>query len=452
LLIHKIKEMMMATTLGSGFILIVDDNPTNLSVLSEALHSAGFRFRVAVDGESALALAQRNRPELILLDVQMPGIDGFETCRRFKANPATQAIPIIFTTALSDTDSKAKGFSLGAVDYIPKPFDQTEVLARLNVHLQLKRFTESLEAQVQERTAALHQMQVQLVQQEKLSSLGEMVAGIAHEINNPINFIASNIDPLREYMDGIIKILHLYQQECLTPSLMLTDAIEDLDLDFALEDIAKILDSFTLGAERIRAISTSLRTFSRADHETQILADLHEGLDSTLMILQHRLKGKGDRPHIEVLKSYGALPPLLCYPGQMNQVFMNLLSNAIDALDEAVIQDKLVDQFPKIQITTQTTHDQQAVIQIADNGIGISEAVVQRLFEPLFTTKPVGKGTGLGLAIAHQIVVEKHHGTLKVNSQAEQGAAFIIQIPIVTAAHQPIKFHRQDVEAGQYSG
>lgn len=199
----------MSEMMSSGFILIVDDNPTNLAVLSEALSGAGFRFRIATDGESALAQVARSQPELILLDVQMPGIDGFETCQRLKANPDTQSIPVIFTTALSDTESKAKGFAVGAVDYIPKPFDQAEVLARLQVHLQLKLLTDSLEQQVSDRTATLQKMQVQLVQQEKLSSLGEMMAGIAHEINNPVNFIASNIPPLKEYITGITGILSL---------------------------------------------------------------------------------------------------------------------------------------------------------------------------------------------------------------------------------------------------
>jgi signal transduction histidine kinase len=420
----------MLKSTNPGFILIVDDNPTNLSVLSEALSEAGLRFRVAMDGESALAQIDRHQPALILLDVQMPGMDGFETCRHLKANPATRSIPIIFTTALSDTESKAKGFSLGAVDYIPKPFDQAEVLARVQVHLQLKQLTESLEAQVRDRTAALNQAQVHLVQQEKLSSLGEMVAGIAHEINNPIHFIASNISPLREYITGITEILHIYQQEHSLPSAKLENMIEDLDLEFALKDITKILDSFTLGTERIRSISTSLRTFCRSDSETQVLADLHEGLDSTLMILQHRLKGKGDRPGIKVLKSYGTLPLVLCYPGQMNQVFMNLLANAIDALDEALTQDKLLEDVPQIHITTYTAN-QQVVIQIADNGVGIPASIQSRVFEPLFTTKPVGKGTGLGLAIAHQIVVEKHHGNLSIQSQAGQGAVFAIELPSV---------------------
>ncbi|NEO58399.1 MAG: response regulator [Okeania sp. SIO3B5] len=421
----------MLVNKDSPFILIVDDNPTNLSVLSETLGTAGFRFRVAMDGESALALVERNIPELILLDVEMPGIDGFETCRRLKANPVTKSIPIIFTTALVDTESKTTGFSLGAVDYIPKPFDQAEVLARLRVHLQLKRLTESLEEQVSDRTAALQKAQVQLVQQEKLSGLGEMVAGIGHELNNPINFIVNNLQPLRNHIAEVTEIINLYQQEYPIPSPELKEALEDLDLEFVLEDIAKIVDSFTLGAERIKNISHSLRTFSRSDSETKVLVDLHECLDSTLTILQHRLKGNPDRLQIKIIKSYDLLPLVLCYPGQMNQVFMNIIANAIDALDEATIQEKMGDRVPQIKIITQRNSDQQIVIQIADNGIGIPESIKQRLFEAMFTTKPVGKGTGLGLAITEQIVVEKHNGTLTVDSQFGQGTTFTIKIPMI---------------------
>lgn len=412
-----------------GFILIVDDNPTNLSVLSEALSSTGFRFRVAVDGESAIAQAQRTLPELILLDVQMPGIDGFEACRRLKANPATQMIPVIFTTALTDVESKIKGFALGAVDYIPKPFTQEEVIARVQVHLRLKQLTDSLEQQVNDRTNALQQAQVQLVQQEKLALLGELLAGVAHELNNPINFIASNLTPLQEYIEGMTQILHLYQQVYPEPDASIAAAIEDLDLEFALADMAKILDSLKLGTDRIKNISVSLRTFSRSDQDAQVPADLHQGLNSTLMILQHRLKGSGDLPAIEVIKSYGDLPEVNCYPGQINQVFMNILANAIDALDEAITQGKISAAMPQIQITTEVDADQQVVVRIADNGTGIPDAIQARLFEPLFTTKPVGKGTGLGLSIAHQIVVEKHSGVLAVNSQPGQGAEFIVKIP-----------------------
>ena len=431
----------MTTPRETGFILIVDDNPTNLSVLSAALASAGFRFRVAVGGESAIALIERHQPELILLDVQMPGIDGFETCRALKANPVTQNIPIIFTTALADTESKMKGFALGAVDYIPKPFEQEEVIARVRVHLQLKQLTESLEEQVRDRTAALEQAQIQLVQQEKLSTLGELVAGVAHEINNPISFIANNIAPLQEYVAGVTEIIQLYQQEYPNPSANITNAIEDLDLEFALEDMAKILYSLQVGTERIQNISVSLRTFSRSDGDTKMLADLHEGLDTTLMILQHRIKDKSlriagkeyHRPRIKVIKRYGRLPEVNCYPGQMNQVFMNILANAIDAIDEAFIQGKMTDPVPQIQIVTETYSAQWVTIGITDNGIGMPESVKQRLFQPLFTTKPVGKGTGLGLPIVNQIVVEKHNGKLEVNSQPGRGTEFTIKIPTLSA-------------------
>jgi signal transduction histidine kinase len=419
----------MNKTEKSGFILIVDDNPTNLSVLCEALNSEGFRFRVAVDGESAIAQAERNQPELILLDVQMPGISGFETCRRLKANPLTEDIPIIFTTALADTESKTKGFFLGAVDYIPKPFAHEEVIARVRVHLQLKKLTESLEEQVRERTTALQKAQVQLVQQEKLSTLGELISGIAHELNNPINFISSNIPPLQEYLAGITYILQLYQKDYPNPTSQINTAIKDLDLNFVLEDLPKILSSLKLGTERIQHLSNSLRSFSRSDSDTRLPADLHLGLDSTLMVLQHRLKANSDRPAIEVMRCYEKLPMVNCYIGQMNQVFMNILANAIDALDEAIIQGKIKDGIPQIKIATEINAEQWVVIRIADNGMGIPERVKQRLFEPLFTTKPVGKGTGLGLSIAHQIIVEKHQGLLKVKSQPGMGTEFTIKIP-----------------------
>ncbi|MEH2064639.1 MAG: hybrid sensor histidine kinase/response regulator [Nostoc sp.] len=420
----------MNKNINTGFILIVDDNPTNLSVLCEALNSEGFRFRVAVDGESAIAQAERNQPELILLDVQMPGIDGFETCRRLKANPVTQNIPIIFTTALADTESKTKGFSLGAVDYIPKPFAQEEVIARVRVHLQLKQLTEFLEQQVSDRTKALQQAQVQLVQQEKLSTLGELVAGIGHEMNNPINFISSNIPPLQGHIAAVTELLLLYEKEYPNPTAQITTAIAKLDMNFVLEDLPKILNSLELGSERIQNLSDSLRNFSRSDTDAKISADLHQGLDSTLMILQHRLKANGDRPTIEVIKSYGVLPQINCYLGQMNQVFMNILANAIDALDDAIMQGKISNLIPQIQIATEIDSEQLVVIRIADNGVGIPERLKKRLFEPLFTTKNVGKGTGLGLSIAYQIVVEKHKGLLDVNSQPGVGTEFIIKIPM----------------------
>ncbi|MEP6519791.1 hybrid sensor histidine kinase/response regulator [Microcoleus vaginatus] len=416
------------------FILIVDDSSTNLSVLSQALKTAGYKVRVAVDGESAMAMLEKCAldqrktpfPELILLDVQMPGINGFETCRQVKANPATRAIPVIFMTALADAQSKIEGLSLGAVDYITKPFEQEEVIARVNIHWRLKQLTDNLEQQVTERTCALQQAQVQVVQQEKLSALGQLVAGVAHEINNPLSFMVSNIGPAKEYLAEIAGLLSLYQKHYPEPASDIAIKIDEIDLEFVMEDFSHLLDSMRIGTERIKDISLSLRNFARSDGDTATAFDLHETLDSTLLLLKHRLKNRGVRPAIEVIQNYGKLPPIKCYPGPMNQVFMNLLANAIDALEDAWEKDQ---RSLKITISTEVLRE-SAIVRIADNGLGMAEEIQQHLFEPLFTTKAVGKGTGLGLSIAKQIVKDKHGGQLCCKSTAGEGTEFAIELPM----------------------
>ncbi len=410
----------------TGFILIVDDNSTNLSVLSQALKSADYKIRAVMDGESAITQVERQQPDLILLDVQMPGIDGFETCRRLKANPITQHVPVIFTTALADVESKLKGLSLGAVDYITKPFEQEEVLARVKIHLQLKILNETLEQRVLERTDELNKVLLQLVQQEKLSSLGQLVAGVAHEINNPISSIAANIPLAKEYTTNLKDILYMYQQEHSQPSVQIQQALEDIDIKFIIEDFWKLLNSMESSSKRIEDISVSLRTFSRGD-DIKVPFNLHEGLNSTLMILQHRLKAVGRKPAIEVVKKYANLPLIKCYPGQINQVFMNLLANAIDALEEAWEKDG---RLPTIHIQTEVSNN-SIIIRIIDNGLGMTEGVQKRLFEPLYTTKAVGKGTGLGLSISLQIIEDKHAGKLSCNSTLGEGTKFLIEIPLI---------------------
>ncbi|MBW4486479.1 MAG: response regulator [Trichocoleus desertorum ATA4-8-CV12] len=429
---------------STGFILIVDDNSTNLSVLSQALKQVGLKVRVAMDGAIALNIAQQQSPELILLDIQMPGMDGFETCAHLKAHPSTQSVPVIFMTALADSDSKLKGLSLGAVDYITKPFEEQEVIARVNNHLQLRRLTktleqknqelqqwnEVLEQRVTERTVRLTQaledlqrFQLQLVQSEKMSALGQLVAGIAHELNNPIGCIASNLAPAFEYVSDVTKVIEFYRQSCPEAASQLDRALGDIDIDFALEDLPKLLNSMRLSTERIKDLSISLRNFSRSDATTKMRANLHDGLESTLTILRHRLKAVGPRPAIAIVKDYGELPELECYPGLLNQVFMNVLANAIDALEEAL------PTTPQISIQT-TFVDQQIVVHISDNGRGIPAEIQQRAFQPFFTTKGVGKGTGLGLSIARQIVEEKHEGRLSVTSELGQGTEFAIALPV----------------------
>ena len=416
------------------FILIVDDSSTNLSVLSQALKTAGYKVRVAVDGLSAIEMLEKCAidptknplPELILLDVQMPGIDGFETCRQLKANQVTAVIPVIFMTALADAESKIKGLSLGAVDYITKPFEQDEVIARVNIHWRLKQLTDNLEQQVTERTRALQQAQVQVVQQEKLSALGQLVAGVAHEINNPLSFMVSNIAPAKEYLADITEVLRLYQKHYPEPAPDIAIKIDEIDLEFVIEDFSHLLDSMQVGTERIKDISLSLRNFARSDVDTATPIDLHETLDSTLLLLKHRLKNRGDRPTIEVIQNYGELPPIKCYPGPMNQVFMNLLANAIDAVEEAWEKDQ---RCLTITISTEVLRE-SAIVRIADNGLGMTDEIQKHLFEPLFTTKAVGKGTGLGLSIARQIVTDKHGGQLFCKSLAGKGTEFAIELPI----------------------
>ncbi|WP_373527993.1 MHYT domain-containing protein [Nostoc sp.] len=284
----------------------------------------------------------------------------------------------------------------------------------------------------------LQQSQLQLIQTEKMSSLGELVAGIAHEINNPVNFICANLHYMQENSQHLLELVQLYQNYHPDSGSQIQAKINEIDLVFVQEDLPKVLDSMKIGSNRIIQIVRSLRNFSRFDEVEDKAVDIHDGIDSTLLILQHRLKGNGDRPRIEVIKNYGVLPEVNCYLGQMNQVFMNLLANAIDALNEGTTQGKIPNRIPQIQIATEINSKHWLVIRIADNGIGIPERIKQRLFEPLFTTKPVGKGTGLGLSIAHQIVVQKHNGTLEVNSQPGIGTEFTIAIPIISKSAEKL--------------
>ena len=422
-------------------ILVVDDTPANLDVISEALTDAGYEVAIATDGERALKQVQYTLPSLILLDVMMPGINGFETCRRLKADAATKDIPVMFMTALSDTADKIKGFQLGAVDYITKPFEETEVLARVNTHIKLRNLNKELEQRVADRTAELtaaltqvKQSQLQLIQSEKMSALGNLVAGVAHEINNPVGFIYGNIKELNLALKDIIDHLRLYQQECPNPGKNIEIHAADIDLEYVLKDTAKMLSSMEVGCDRLRNISTSLRTFSRADTAVKVSANICDGIDSTLMILQHRLKAQDTRPEIQVIKKYGEIPPIKCYLGQLNQVFMNVLSNAIDAVNECCCgrsYDEIVAACNTIIITTELSQDRQmVVIKIKDNGKGISEDVKAHIFDHLFTTKLVGEGTGLGLSISRQIVEEIHGGSLTCSSVLGEGAQFAIALPI----------------------
>ena len=309
-----------------------------------------------------------------------------------------------------------------------------QTAAQLGVAIQQAELLEQTQSQTQQLTQTLEdlkQTQTQLVQTEKMSSLGQLVAGVAHEINNPVNFIHGNVVHAVEYTQAMLELIKLYQQRYPEPDEELRDRIEELDIEFIAQDLPNLLSSMHVGTERIQEIVQSLRTFSRLDEAEFKCVDLHEGIDSTLMILGHRLKAKPDRPAIQLIKDYGQIPKIDCYPGQLNQVFMNLLSNAIDALEEGNLKRSPQDSYTsQIKISTRVVDDKSVRICIADNGPGMTKKVRQRLFNPFFTTKPTGKGTGLGLSISYQIVTEGHKGKLSCQSAPGQGAEFTIEIPL----------------------
>jgi PAS domain S-box-containing protein len=274
----------------------------------------------------------------------------------------------------------------------------------------------------------LKNTQLQMVQNEKMSALGNLVAGIAHEMNNPLGFISASLKQTQPTIADIVEHLKLYQESLPNPSDEIKDHAEEIDLDYSLEDLPKVINSMIIACDRLKNISTSLRTFSRADQDYKVLFNIHEGIDSTILILKHRLKANDKHPAIEVITEYGNLPQIECFSGQLNQVFMNILANAIDALDESRLKEN---KALKQQIFIQTSvHNNYVEIKIADNGVGMDEEVRQKIFDHLFTTKTVGKGTGLGLAIARQIIVEKHGGSIQCNSSPGQGTEFVILIPI----------------------
>jgi two-component system, NtrC family, sensor kinase len=304
------------------------------------------------------------------------------------------------------------------------------VISQLMIALNQAELYRQSQVKTQETEQALKELQIaqtQLIQSEKMSSLGQLVAGVAHEINNPVNFIHGNLTPAREYTKDLLNLISIYQKNYPQPVNEVVEMMEEIDFNFLVEDLPKLLASMKVGTQRIREIVLSLRSFSRLDEAEFKEADIHDGIDSTLMILQHRLKGRECFSGIEVIKEYNQLPLVECYPGQLNQVLMNIIVNAIDVLEERF---NSTSPTPKIYISSKTIDHNQVEIRIKDNGGGMPEIVRQRLFDPFFTTKPVGKGTGMGLSISYQIITERHNGKLICISTEGIGSEFIIQIPV----------------------
>lgn len=409
-------------------ILIVDDVPANLNLLTGILKQQGYKVRPAPDGSLALDAARHSPPDLILLDIHMPEMDGFEVCRRLKADEALKEIPVLFISALTETRDKIQAFDAGGVDYITKPFQVEEVLARVRTHLELRRTRRELKRKNKRLKSAISDLknaQVRLIQSEKMAALGILSAGVAHEINNPLNFIKTSMLSLQRDVDDLVKVAtlgdSLWRNSIGPEGVEIRQLQEEIEYETILSEIPGLFRSILEGIRRTEEIVRSLRTFARQDETISRAVDIHEIVDSALIMLRNRYKKIA-----QVEKDYGSLPPIPCYVGKLSQVMINVLANALDAVE------KKGSAGPhQITIKTEMTERdkrQYAVIHVSDTGTGIPEELVLKVFDPFFTTKAVGKGVGLGLFITRNIIHE-HRGFIEVSSEPGQGATFSIFLP-----------------------
>jgi signal transduction histidine kinase len=426
-------------------VLVVDDQPLVVEAIRRLLASeTDIEVHACLEPTQALAIAAKLTPNVILQDLMMPEVDGLMLVKFYRAHPTTRDIPIVVLSSKDSGSIKAEAFSNGANDYLVKLPDPVELIARLRYHAtayqnflkraeaeQMRLDNKLLEARVEARTAELNlalsnlkQAQAKLIHSEKMNSMGQLVAGIAHEVNNPINFIYGNLNYMNGYVSELLALIEHYRAAYPSPSPLICEKLEELDLEFTAPDLLQSFVSLREGAKRIRNLVLSLRNFSRFDEAEIKAVNLNEGIESTLVMLGAQLAG------VEVTKDFAELPLVECYASQLNQVFMHLIRNAIEALQGAAVT---TNGAPLLHISTAVSEDKSVIVGISDNGPGISPAVQARIFDPFFTTKEIGKGVGLGLSISHQIVAGQHGGSLKCYSTPGQGAKFLVELPVCPA-------------------
>ncbi|MCT7985389.1 response regulator [Laspinema sp. A4] len=400
-----------------GKILAIDDDITVQIVLQDLLESEGHDVAIASDGEEGIHQAEQLRPDLIICDWMMPHLDGLAVCKHVKANPALSSTFFILLTARELVTDRVIGLDSGADDFLSKPIDTEELMARVRAGLRLSKTLKDLQ-----------RAQSQLIQSEKMSSIGQLVAGVAHEINNPVTFIYSNLSHLQEYTQDLIDLVQLYQQEMNQPSQVIQNKLESIDLNFMLQDLPKVIGSMQHGSDRIRKIVLSLQEFTHFERSGLQCIQINEALENTLLILGHRLQSNETYQEIQVVKKYGKLPSIESYAAQINQAFLQILNNALDAIETSRLYS--ASNPGCLTIQTETLNENRVLIRIADNGPGIPDAVKSQIFDPFFSTKPVGSGTGLGLSMVYQIVVQQHQGTIECISNPQKGTEFKIELPI----------------------
>lgn len=426
-----LQELSQLIESSAGMILLLSPDATTFEIIAE--FGVFFDHSQPEPGKGIIGnIVKSNRAELIN-DVQAdPRLEGQQNVSAMICVPLRAKERVLGAIAIGTP--KTDSYMAEHLKLVSIFASQTAIaIDKAMLYEQSTQAALQAKAQTHKLQQALHELQLaqtKLIQSEKMSSLGQLIAGVAHEINNPVNFICGNLRYVAEYAQDLLHLLEKYQKFLPVAPPEVELELDNIDLEFIMQDFPKLLDSMKLGTGRIVEIVQSLKNFSRHDEAEMKAVNIHDGIDGTLMILHHRLKAGIRRPEIEIVKDYAKLPLIECYPGQLNQVFMNILANAIDALEEGMGNEEISSPTAQITIRTEIFENQWVVICIADNGSGMKEEVIHRIYDPFFTTKDVGKGTGLGMAISHQIVVDKHRGILKCRSQPGEGTEFWIQIPV----------------------